>query len=315
MTLSLASLADVGDLSSAVDGDRLTYEDASGLWIPVTPGGGGFEAFDATVTYPSGDNGWTLVDELSPVVAATYVGSETSTPAADVALVYEFTVTGAQVDVTIGGASPGPVAVGLRASLSLVTALTGNRTIRASVTVNGTQRAYISRFVGSARLRAGFALPFACGEGDVVKFHVWATSGTDDIDLVSVCAHPMVLGAPDVDEPAGNIVLVRAGASAFTTSTLNTAPAALSGADLTGSTAESAYVRYSRANGQPSALAQSTSPLGTWALWAGLAASWPLEMAAADDDDDNSAGDPFVFQVRRFTALDFHYLVVDDPAV
>lgn len=308
---SLEDLTDVGDLSGAIAGDRLTYDDGSGLWVPATPAGPELVEYDVSVTYPAGDNGWTLVDELSPTVPATYVGSDTSTPAADAALVYEFTATSAMLASATGPAPEG-VATGMRLSLSFVTAFTANRTVRVSVTVNGNEVAYDSNGRLANRVRVGQALGFPCSDGDVVKVHVWVTSGTDSITLVLVAGAPVLIGAPDV-RAAGSIIVGRSEASAFSGSQLVTAPSGVA-VSLTGSTSIITEWGWVRSNGETS-YSNNTSTLGAWALLS-APRRWLMQYyGTADGVDNTAAGDPYLFRTRQVDTLQFLALVLADPLV
>jgi hypothetical protein len=189
--VNLNDLADVNAPSPA-DLDRLRFDADSGLWVPDS----GWEDVEATtITYPAGDNGWMLVDE-SVSEAITYQANSSTVPAADAALVYEFTVTEAMLGdlPNIDGILPG-----LGISLSGTGWSSAFATMWYGFQVNGTTVLASSHSGGSTTQRWVIRSLIPVKVNDVVKVHLWMNTGhtpSANFGLVAAAPTAVRLGVP-----------------------------------------------------------------------------------------------------------------------
>ena len=322
---SLSDLTDVGDLSGASNDDYLAYDNASSLWVPRTPpaSGGSWVANTGTLTYPAGDNGWVYVsDDRSAPIEARHIESTATVPAANAALIHDFTVTSAMVAVAGTSGLDHPINVGLQVNLSgTVANQSGLITWRTALVIGGTTRHYIGGTVANGTSRTTRTMMCPVAVDDTVEIHSWITnSNADGIDVELTLAAPIVQGFnayPDTQD--GDVLLFWSDVDP-SQSALATAP---SGVDMDPVGDTSWDVRYNLQRGN--AAGEIATFVSTVSLTAGL---WSLRLPYSGATDglgqpwvregrtssSSAAGDPLLYRCPRFTVFDFYTWQTDLPA-
>ena len=320
---ALEDLTDVGDLSGAADGDYLAYDQTSGLWIPQTPpdpgSGSGAEWVrnQGTLTYPSGDNGWTYVaDERSSPVQARHVQNTTSIPSGDNALVKTVNVTSAMVNVGGTAGLQYPITTGLKFSISGIPVNhTGSMVWRMALERNGTQVAYQSYTLFSTRARAAQSLTCDAADGDTIKVHSWITSDAngDGLDLELFTAAPLTTGFNvPANDTGGNLLWVWL-PTVPTFQLVETGPEGVD-VEVSGTATPTTNHRL-----QSGTTAGSTTTDNVNRVLFGIMVphgtnGTPYYNPLAANATSIEAGDPYVFRAHQYTGYDFWTLQTDIPA-
>lgn len=315
---ALNDLADV-NAPSPSDDDVLTYDDATSMWIAQAPPPAGSTAEwqhnEGTLTYPSGDNLWTYVeDHTSSPVQSRHIENTTSVPANDDALVDTITVTSGMVDV--GGTSGllYPVTVGLKVSVSVVPHnRTGNFTWRVALQRNGVTTAYQSMSVFTSRDRASQALTTPVAAGDTIKVHSWLTSdaNAEGVDVTMFAAAPCVYGfnvPTSADD--GQILMMAVPAPGFQQTT--------SGPDGTDAVLYGPNAPGTRWRYQTNPTAGDTSNIFIALAFSGLylphgTTGSPYYGEAIGNGVASESGPPLLGKVHQYTSYDFWTLMLDWP--
>lgn len=291
---------------------------SDGLLAAEAEGGAGVEwvRTQTTLTYPAGDNGWVLVEEFSPATAL-HVENTSSIPAADAALVHEFTVTEAMLAVGNLDQVNAPTQTGLALSLATTMDAAATTTFRRAVEVNGTQVFYMTTSVSNSRKRVGLKVVVPCEVGDVIKYHVWATTNQNCAAVLLAVAPIALLGS--LPDTPGRQMMMFSPIVGQGNEFLSTGPAAVT-SDVGGTTLASAYqiigYQYGPTPGETNTSYAQGNYQGIWTL----ASEHPRHIALYTLDLQNNSqssdvGDPLLHRVARYTSLDFWYAEFDNSAL
>lgn len=312
----MAVLDDLNDVNTAgkQDRDRLTWDEALGLWVPKPPG---LAPWSFEATYPAGDNGHVYVNTFAtPFDCSTHIENTVDPVPDDNWKIAEFEVTAAMLPtVTHDGA---PFAAPLRQleiSVSLEVEFSTTRGVRLAIGVNGVRESYRNVSASAARRRVMLYDAATVEVGDTVTLHVWRSAGvtTETMDVVLSIGTPLVRrwGLGDLGGALAYLWTPNAADPTVVESTWRSDPPAGVDAFVVGPTNATVFV--TRQNGINTAT--STSWLGPWGLKdnESLGVAAIAAASAGGSTANNSPGDPYFSRTHQIEEARFWYALLPEP--